>query len=189
LRHVGGIDFVFRNLFAAVWGVLDRDDVLWLIGEHYTRQKPLSYHARHLPKGVMWYADPSGATEINELIYADLKVRPGNNALRPGIAAVTARLENGTLKVLEGRCPNLLSEAGLYRYGTETHEGKGETPVDDHNHALAALRYLISCLDERHMARPRQPEPPTDDDPPSTARRRRHPWLRVDNDEIFTRIF
>ena len=143
---VGGIDFGFRNPFAAVWGFVDRDDVLWLTGEHYVRQKPLSFHAAHLPREVMWYADPSGASEIAELRCAGFTVRKGNNAKRPGIAAVSARLQNGTLRVVEGRCPNLLAEAGLYRHGDD------ETPVDEHNHALDALRYLISRLDARHMA-------------------------------------
>jgi hypothetical protein len=32
---VGGIDFGFRNPFAAIWGVLDKDDVLWIDGERY----------------------------------------------------------------------------------------------------------------------------------------------------------
>jgi hypothetical protein len=64
--------------------------------------------------------------------------------IRPGIAAVSARLENGTLKVAEGACANLLSEARLYRYGEEA---GGEVPIDEHNHALAALRYLVSGLD------------------------------------------
>lgn len=32
-----------------------------------------------------------------------------------GIAAVSARVENGTLKILKDACPNLLHEAGLYR--------------------------------------------------------------------------
>src|SRR6202034_1189569 len=62
-KRVGGIDFGFRNPFAAVWGVLDSASVLWLTGEHYAREQALSYHARHLPRGVTWYADPSGATE------------------------------------------------------------------------------------------------------------------------------
>jgi hypothetical protein len=143
---VGGIDFGFRNPFAAVWGFVDRDGVLWLTGEHYVRQKPLSYHATHLPRGVMWYADPAGASDIAELGCAGFRVRKGNNAKRPGIAAVSARLQNGTLRVLEGRCPNLLAEAGLYRHGDD------ETPIDEHNHALDALRYLISRLDARHLA-------------------------------------
>jgi hypothetical protein len=92
IPRFGGIDFGFRNPFAAVWGILDRDGTLWLTGEHYSRQKPLSYHAQHLPRDVTWYADPSGATERCELRLAGFVVREGNNALRPGIAAVSARL-------------------------------------------------------------------------------------------------
>jgi hypothetical protein len=163
-KWVGGIDFGFRNPFAAVWGAVDHDGVLWLTGEHYARQKPLSYHAAHLPREVMWYADPSGATERVELLAAGFKVRTGDNALRAGIGAVTARVEGGLLKVLRGRCPNLVAEAGLYRYGDS---GEAETPEDEHNHALAALRYLVSRLDARRMARlgarpaePPRPRPP-----------------------------
>ncbi|MBI3410936.1 MAG: hypothetical protein HY040_21590 [Planctomycetes bacterium] len=151
LRLVGGIDFGFRNPFAAVWGVLDRDGVLWLCGEHYCRQRPLSYHAQQLPKNVTWHADPSGAGEISELRCAGLCVKTAKNAVRLGIAAVHARLEEGTLKILKGRCPNLLAEAGLYRFDSTSGEG-GENPLDEYNHALDALRYLISRLDVRLMA-------------------------------------
>jgi hypothetical protein len=177
-RRVGGIDFGFRNPFAAIWGTLDRDGVLWLTGEHYARQKPLSYHAQRLPKDVMWYADPAGAGECAELSCAGFKVRTGDNDLRLGIAAVTARLENGTLKVLQGCCPNLLAEAGLYRYENGRDDQQSEAPVDDHNHALAALRYLISRLDAHRLARgpsaavivPLKPE---------------RPWLRLDNEFLW----
>jgi len=146
IPHIGGIDFGFRNPFAAVWGHVDCDGVLWLTGEHYARQKPLSFHAEKLPREVVWYADPAGANERAELRAAGFVVNKGNNAIRPGIAAVSARLQNGTLRIVQGRCPNLLAEAGLYRHGD------GEVPVDDHNHALDALRYLISKLDARLMA-------------------------------------
>ncbi|MCI0681925.1 MAG: hypothetical protein L0Y71_07460 [Gemmataceae bacterium] len=151
---VGGIDFGFRNPFAAIWGFEDRDGVLWLVGEHYARQKPLCHHARFLPRNVTWYADPSGATERSELRCADFVMREGNNELRPGIAAVTEGLQNGTLRVLEGACPNLLAEAGLYRWaGHGEYRAEREKPMDEHNHALAALRYLVSRLDRRRMAR------------------------------------
>ena len=69
-ERVGGIDFGFRNPFAAVWGHRDRDGVLWLTGEHYVREQPLSHHAKHLPRDVRWYADPSGANECSELAVA-----------------------------------------------------------------------------------------------------------------------
>ena len=54
---------------------------------------------------MTWYADPAGADERCELRCAGFTVRAGDNALRPGIAAVTARLEDGTLRVLAGPLP------------------------------------------------------------------------------------
>lgn len=142
-KDVGGIDFGWRNPFAAVWGVLDRDDILWLIGERYRNQTPLSDHALALPKKVVWYADPSGATEIAELRRRNLVVRRGPNRLEPGLAAVTERIRTGRLMVLPA-CRNLIAEAGRYRYPTPSERATlGEEPIDADNHALAALRYLV----------------------------------------------
>jgi hypothetical protein len=188
---IGGIDFGFRNPFAAVWGTV-QDDVLYLTGEHYCRGRPLSYHATHLPRDVMWYADPSGANEREELLCAGFKVREGNNSLRPGIAAVTARLENGGLRVLQGCCPNLLAEAGLYRYSDDPRERLAEAPVDEHNHALAALRYLISGLDRRKMARlgitSATEAPGADQANEPVSKPKERPWVRLDNEELWRRI-
>jgi hypothetical protein len=119
-QWVGGLDFGLRNPFAAAWDILDRDDSLWLTGEHFSRDRSLAYHAQHLPRQVIWYADPTGAREIHDLLHAGFKVRPGDNEQQPGIAAVRARLEDGALKVLAGACPNLLAEAGLYRYDPDS---------------------------------------------------------------------
>ena len=153
IRFYGGIDFGFRNPFAAVWGLLDRDDVLWLVGEHYQRYRPTADHARHLPKQVTWYADPAGATERCELRRADLVVRKGDNALRSGIAAVSRRVGDGTLKIVKGACTNLLAEAGLYRYDDRADAEGSETPLAEHNHALDALRYLIASIDKGRAPR------------------------------------
>jgi hypothetical protein len=165
-RLVGGIDFGWRNPFAAIWGVVDAADVLWIVGERYAAQVPLHQHAAALRSlgPVTWYADPSGRTEIEELRAAGLTVLPGSNEIRPGIAAVNARIHTGRLKVLRSRCPQLLAEGRLYRYPTAQERfGDGELPVDAHNHALAALRYLVSRLDARFLARLRggrdKPEP------------------------------
>jgi hypothetical protein len=52
-------------------------------------------------------------------------------------------------------------------------ERRAENPVDENNHALAALRYLISRLDARHMVKrppderylaPRPSRPSIDED-------------------------
>jgi hypothetical protein len=62
-------------------------------------------------------------------------------------------LETDCLKIIAGACPNLLREASLYRYSDERTDHRSETPVDEHNHALDALRYMVSKIDQRQMAR------------------------------------
>jgi hypothetical protein len=164
-KRVGGIDWGWRNPFAALWGVLDRDDVLWIDGERYLRETALHEHARALPQGVMWYADPAGATEIEEFRLAGHRVRKGMNDIRLGIAAVTARLRTGRLRIDSRRCPSLCGEATLYRYPSEQERAMlGENPLDDHNHALGALRYLISSLDAHYIAKMRKRVPVDDAD-------------------------
>jgi len=158
-RAVGGIDFGWRNPFAAVWGILDRQDILWLTGERYRSRTPLHDHAAALLQlgKREWFADPSGATEIAGLRAAGLTVRPADNDLRPGIAAVSARLQTGRLRVVRTACPHLIQEASLYRYPTASEQlHQGENPVDEHNHALAALRYLVAGLDGAFLARLRR---------------------------------
>lgn len=166
-RKVGGIDWGFRNPFAALWGTLDRDDVLWIQGERYQRETALHSHVTALQthrRSTLWWADPAGRTEIEELRHAGFAVRRGLNDLRAGIQAVTARLQTGRLKVAPS-CTNLIAEAKLYH-----REKDSENPVDEYNHALGALRYLICGLDKRYLAKIRRtgtnvpeatPAPPT----------------------------
>ncbi|HYV38344.1 MAG TPA: hypothetical protein VE988_21860, partial [Gemmataceae bacterium] len=146
-RLVGGIDFGFRNPFAAIWGYLYRDDVLHIVGEIYKTQTTVDQLADLLPKGVTWYADPSGPGEITMLRMRGHCVREGRNEIRLGIQAVTERIRTDRLKVDAKQCPNLIREARLYHY----EEDGGETPVDADNHALAALRYMILRLDKRRL--------------------------------------
>jgi len=191
--RVGGMDFGLRNPFAAIWGVFDRDGVLWLTGEHYSRDKSLAFHAEHLPRDVTWYGDPTGARDIKELHCAGFTIRRGDNDQRPGIAAVRARLENGMLRVVQGSCPNLLAEAGLYQYDPEATDS--ETPKKEHDHALDALRYLVSRIDSRFMARARKrpvsgeaaPETPPPAPPVPAPRTKK--WLSIHNEELWTRLW
>jgi hypothetical protein len=194
-QRVGGIDWGFRNPFAALWGCLDRDDVLTITGERYMRETPLHEHAKALPRDVTWCADPAGAQEINAFIRADLTVRKANNDIRAGIAAVHARLQTGRLKVVAERCPNLLAEAQLYRYPTKRDGcADTETPVDENNHALAALRYLVASVDAAFLAKFRRTSDGARDGPASSAglggltpsaRPTTKPWLRIDNEHLW----
>lgn len=149
-RMVGGIDFGWHNPFAAVWGHLDHDGVLWVTGERYLSQTPITDHAAALPKGVTWYADPAGADQKAELRRAGHRVLDGPNAILSGVARVNERLRDGRLRV-SSACVNTFKEAGLYRYP----EGGrvSENPIDADNHALAALRYLVMGLYKKKKAR------------------------------------
>jgi hypothetical protein len=193
VRYVGGIDWGYNNPFAAVWGYLDRDDVLWIGWERYQTRCTLRDHIDFIqachdrdpscpdPARVMWYADPSSPKDIRECRSAGWKVVKGFNEIRLGIAAVSARLKDGRLRVVRRRCPSLVEEATLYRYPAE-HERSlvGENPVDAHNHALGALRYLISRLDHTFIARLRKKGPARDfsaaDGPPTDG----------DDDDLWT---
>jgi hypothetical protein len=172
VKYYGGIDWGFANPFAAVWGYLDRDDVLWIGWEAYRTQGTMRDNMDTIrrwedrdpscpdPKRVWWYADPSGAKDILEFRAAGWKVQKAFNDIRLGIAAVTARLREGRLKVVRPNCPHLVKEATQYRYPTETERAAvGENPIDKFNHALGALRYLIARLDHTFIARLRKPGP------------------------------
>ncbi len=179
---LGGLDFGYRNPCAAVWGTLDRADVLWLTGEHYERGRPLSHHAGHLPRDVCWYADPAAAEQCAELSCAGFTIRQASNPVGHGIAAVAARIARGRLRVVAGACPNLLAEAGLYRY-PEGGSGGGENPLPEHNHALDALRYLVATHDARQIVRGRAVKPP--DTPPAKPQAPENRWMRWDNPELW----
>jgi len=49
-----------------------------------------------------------------------------------------------------------LGREAIAGYSPEEADRRSETPVDDNNHALPALRYLIRRHDARHMTRLRR---------------------------------
>lgn len=144
-RRIGGIDFGWRNPFAALWGFVDAG-TLWITDEHYRSRGTLAEHAEVMPKNVEWIADPAAAGDISQLRRWGYCVRNGKNPIREGISRVSAKIRTGTLKV-HRRCEQLIQESRLYRYPSASERTLvGENPIDEHNHALAALRYLVSRL-------------------------------------------
>jgi hypothetical protein len=100
-------------------------------------------------------------------------------------------LQSGRLKVVAGACPNLLAEAELYRYSEDATDKRAETPVDENNHALAALRYLVTTLDEGRAVRARPAETPEEKarKKEERDRQRQREWLSVRNEALWTRLF
>lgn len=154
----GGIDFGLHNPFAALWGFLDHDDVLWVTGCRYVRQCTIPTHAEAIPRGLEYWADPAGAEQIRQLRHHGHSVRPcvhlptrgaGGEKKTPklaGIDRVSERIRTGRLKIVRSTCLPLIRELGLYRYDPSK---ETEEPVDADNHACDALRYWIVGLDRR----------------------------------------
>ena len=66
-QAVGGIDWGWRNPFAAVWGILDREDVLWIGEERYLCETPLHEHVQgRLLTAPCGTPTPPAALELEE---------------------------------------------------------------------------------------------------------------------------
>jgi hypothetical protein len=125
----GGVDWGWNHPFAAVHGVLDDDDVLWITWCRYKRFCTVAQHAAKLPRDgtdegasqTLWFADPSRPENIRDLPVADFVVRPAPNRIEPGIDMVRERYRTGRLKILDTLTP-IFAEAGIYSDGSTASE-------------------------------------------------------------------
>lgn len=153
---IGGIDFGYHNPFCALWGHVDHDGVLWITGCRYKAQTTLPQHSESIPRGVRYWCDPSGASDIRELRMAGHDAVPclhrGTMGLagtprRPvlsGIDRVSDRMRTGRLKIVRRACLPLINELSSYHYDPEK---KSEDPIKEDDHACDALRYMVVGLD------------------------------------------
>jgi phage terminase large subunit len=175
-RFFAGVDWGFHAPACVLVGLRTADDVLWIIDETYKAgltNEDLTRRACAVADRYrieMFYCDPAEPGSIEMFRRNNLPAREGMNRILPGVQAVTARINTGRLKVLRS-CVNLLAEAGLYRYPNESERRIiGENPVDENNHAMAALRYMVCGIDRVRELNARAPqvfppEPPPPADP------------------------
>ena len=105
----------------------------------------------------------------------DGKCGNADSAASSTFLQLTAWIKQGWLKIDGRKCPNLVQEASLYTYDGPTRGLSRENPVDEHNHALAALRYLVMGLKRPAAVKVKAAEPP----PVKRA------WLSVWNEELW----
>jgi hypothetical protein len=74
----------------------------------------------------------------------------------------------------------------LYRYSDDPSERHAEIPIDEHNHALSALRYLIYMIDLHRITGRRAPDEAPVPPPEPGWGRPRDSWLTVRNEELWT---
>lgn len=151
---VGGIDFGFKDKFAAIAGFI-QDDILYLIYERYISEQTLEQHAAELPRlPITWYADNSRPDSIKSLRRAGFNVRPcrkGAGSIEAGIEKVESRIRTGRLKILREECINLIGEAETYHYMTDENGlPNSDTPAPrQQDHLMDSLRYLIASIDAK----------------------------------------
>lgn len=159
-RLIGGIDFGFNDPFAALCGLLDDEDVLWIWYERYLPKTTIEEHANALPKFLnrkpIWYADHTPEL-ILKLQRGGHKVKKAFKNILPGIEAVNARINTGRLKILSKistkPMPALMAEAGQYMYINKDEVFVGDKPDPNcEDHGMDALRYLVAGCDIRRAA-------------------------------------
>lgn len=146
-EKVGGIDFGFTNP-AAVLSIIVKDNVFYVSDELYKTGLTDTVVAEYVAaKGyAKAYPDPAGAAAIQELRQHKVNVREvikGKDSIKNGINKIRELLLSNRIKI-HTSCINLITEFETYSYPDNRKDhNESELPVDENNHALDALRYVI----------------------------------------------
>ena len=147
---LGAVDFGYRNP-AAVITAMWNGEALFIEDEWYKKERTDIQIAEYvaIQKFKEVYPDPENQGAIEELRRQRVNVKEvvkGAGSVKAGIQQVREMLIRGDL-MINKKCVNLISEFEMYSYDDDKGEkNEQENPVKAHDHALDALRYLISSL-------------------------------------------
>ena len=147
---LGAVDFGYRNPAAVLTAMWDGEK-LFVDDEWYKTERTDIQIAEYvaIQKFKEVYPDPENQGAIEELRRARVNVREvvkGPGSVKAGIQQVREMLIRGDL-LINKKCVNLISEFEMYSYDDDKGEkNEQENPVKAHDHALDALRYLVSSL-------------------------------------------
>lgn len=171
MTYAIGIDFGLKDPFAAVFVAIDQDDNWYIYDEIYAPDMDIFQIARamHNKMGDQYFTrivgDSAAATEIKTLrskelgelrVYATASVK-GRDSLKAGIRLVSTKLAvregSGKPKLFVGaNCKAVIREFQEYKRIRDAWGEVSETPEDKNNHAMDALRYIVS--DQTSGAKP-----------------------------------
>lgn len=149
-KKIGGVDFGYRNP-AAVLSAMWSGEKLYIEDEWYKTERTDNDIADYVALQGFGevYPDPENAGGIEELRRRNLNVKEvvkGPGSIKVGINMVRDMLVRGDL-MINKRCVNLVSEFEMYSYDDDKKErNEQENPVKANDHALDALRYIVSSL-------------------------------------------
>lgn len=157
-----GMDFGYRSPTVIVWGALSPDGVLHIVRERVASRCLLGEHIDAMldsehPKPAWIGIDPSGwqgnaqtgLSDAQQIQRAGLSVRARRTTIRAGLDLLRARLRPATGEptlYISRECPQLIES--LERYHYDMQRPMSEEPAKDGpDHAVDALRYLVTNLD------------------------------------------
>lgn len=165
------IDPGLKNPLSCHWYAVDYDGNVYVVAEHYDREKDIEYHSNRIHEisdDLHWHRNSNGMIEglidsaanqttlasrksVSDLFY-DYNILVNSNVNKDvfsGIQRVKSYLKNAlgeTRLYIFNTCKNLIREMKGYRWG------KGESPVKVDDHSMDELRYYI-------MSRPENKRP------------------------------
>lgn len=147
---VYGLDFGYNNPTAFLSAYLTHDDVLVIDGEHYAPGMTIADHVaaiRTLRRDGPIVADHDAQVR-HEYAQHGINTVAAKKDVVLGIDAVRRRIRDGRLQVVRGRAPNLVREMAGYVWQTGAlSRDARELPVKRDDHAMDALRYIVTYLD------------------------------------------
>lgn len=146
-RRVLGVDVGTRNPTAILDARIAGDGRVHIAGEVYRRNMGTSdvldaIRATAMPRDIdVLYIDPSAADYRMDLEAEGYPVAKADNAVITGIGRVTTALAEGL--TIDPSCVNLIAEFESYSY-PEGGRVEKDAPIKQNDHALDALRYIVS---------------------------------------------
>ncbi|UYV12466.1 MAG: hypothetical protein NCW75_14350 [Phycisphaera sp.] len=157
-----GMDFGYRSPTVIVWGALSPDGVLHILRERVASRCLLGEHIDAMldneSRKPAWIGiDPAGwqgnaqtgLSDAQQIQRAGLTVRARRTTIRAGLDLLRARLRPATGEptlYISPDCPHLIES--LERYHYDMQRPMSEEPAKDGpDHAVDALRYLVTNLD------------------------------------------
>lgn len=161
------IDPGLKNPLSCHWYAVDYDGNVYVVAEHYEREKDISYHSEKIHQicdELHWHRNNNGMIEalidsaanqttlaskrsVADLFY-DFGILVNTNVNKDvfsGIQRVKSYIKNslGQSKLfIFNTCKNLIKEMKGYRWG------KGDSPVKVDDHSMDELRYYIMSRPE-----------------------------------------
>lgn len=161
------IDPGLKNPLSCHWYAVDYDGNIYVVAEHYDREKDIEYHSKcihEISDALHWHRNSNGMIEalidsaanqttlaskksVSDLFY-DYGILVNANVNKDvfsGIQRVKSYIKNSlgeTKLYIFNTCKNLIREMKGYRWG------KGESPVKVDDHSMDELRYYIMSRPE-----------------------------------------